>query len=120
MEIYTNAKREEDYRKWFAEHIATVSTAKDHIGDITTLEWRKPGTWNYRIVYMMRGGMLLVYGDMGEAVYQWSGQIDLEFLASCSLDYFTSKCQASEQGRGGQEWDEDMCHKNFIEHMVIN
>lgn len=116
----TNAQREEDIRKWFANHVAILSTAKDHIGEITTLEWAQPGTWNCRIVYMMRGGILLVYGDLGDAVYQWGDKISLEFLAGCSLDYFTGKCQASEEGRGGKEWDEDLCRSNFISHIVIN
>jgi hypothetical protein len=115
MDYLSDADRAARIQKDFENHIATLSTSRDHIGEITTIEWRRPKDGNYRIVYMLRGGLLLVYGDMGDAVYQWSSWIDLDFLAKCDLDYFASKCQASETGRGGEEWDNDQARKSFME-----
>ncbi len=97
----------------FRDHVATVSEWQDHIGSGTTLEWRKPGTSIYRIVYMMRGGLLICWGDCGEAIYAWggppNGRISPEWLAGLNLEYFAGKCEAwdTQRGQRGMEWDEE-------------
>jgi hypothetical protein len=115
MDYLSDEDRATRIQKDFEHHIATLSSSQDHIGEITTVEWRRPKDGNYRIVYMLRGGLLLVYGDMGDAVYQWSSRIDLKFLAECDLEYFSGKCQASETGRGGEDWDCELARKSFLE-----
>jgi hypothetical protein len=118
MSYLDDKQREQQIREDFANHVATTSTCKDHIGEFITLEWAKPGTNNCRVVYLLRGSILLVYGDLGEAIYQWGGhfggQTFLAFLSGCSLDYFASKCQASDDGSGGKNWDEEYAKFKFI------
>ena len=104
---------EAEARKRFKDHVAVNSEAQSHLGTVTVIEWAKPGTWVDHIRYFIHGATLMVYGDLGEAVYRWSGKLSLPFLAGCNLDYFRSKCQASEYGRGGKEWDEDAARENL-------
>ena len=65
------------------------------------------GQWRaaYYLDYLILGNRLIVVGDCGSAVYEWSEKIDLAFLAGCALDYFASKCSASQTGSGGRSWD---------------
>ena len=44
-------------------------------------------------------------GDIGEATYEWSNDISLEFLAGLGFGYFHGKCVASEVGRRFVDWD---------------
>ncbi len=100
-------EREYIRTEWFKDHIAKVTTAPDSpLGPTTWVEWRKPGTWNYGVVYCITGHFLAAMGDLGDSIYQWPQSISLEFLAGCDLDYFESKCQASEHGRDHKERDE--------------
>lgn len=94
--------RTEDIKKrWFPEHQAVRSMN----GQIDTLSWRKPGTGIYSVRYLVDGSRLIVSGDVGDAIYQWSERVSFEFIASLSLDYFAGKCAASEYGRGNQTWN---------------
>jgi hypothetical protein len=102
-----DAHRREIIDRWFPEHVATYSEGS--VGDVRVerLVWRKPGTNNYRVDYLSDGGVhLIVTGDLGDAIYQ-TGAHDLRWWAACDVDYFASKCIASEYGRGYRSWDED-------------
>ncbi len=44
-------------------------------------------------------------GDIGEAVFEWSEDLTLDFLASLNFDYFLGKCQASPAGKEFEQWD---------------
>lgn len=76
---------------WFKDHVATAQMI-DH--RLTRIFWNKPGTRCFSIVYLIDENNLFVTGDLGEAVYSWSGKIDLHFIRNCELDYFKSKCKA--------------------------
>lgn len=120
MTYFQDKQRERELRKSFKNHVATISHYADHIGPMTTVEWAQPGTNNHRVVYVLRGGVLLVYGDLGDAVYTWYNSISLNFLSGLNLDYFSGKCGASEDGRGGKEWDEDHARERFIGWLTGN
>lgn len=79
--------------------------------DLEELLWSS-GSTIHKILYLRRRNVLFVCGDLGEAVYVWSEHFILERIAGCSLDYFASKCQASEDGRGYPDWDEAECLSN--------
>lgn len=87
--------------KDFDSHVATVKLDQE---GIYILRWQKPGTWINAVEYVIRLNSLLVWGDLGEAIYQWSSNINLAFLAGLDIDYFRGKCQASEEGRGFEYW----------------
>jgi len=94
---------DDDIRGWFAEHRAEMVTSNG----IETLKWRKPGSSNFSMVFISYGAYLVVLGDAGEAVYQWSQMVTLEWVAGCHIGYILSKCQASPEGRQFEGWDED-------------
>lgn len=100
-------------KKNFENHVATIKQYhemdKDGIGVLGTIDkltWKKPGSSNYMIQYIISGNTLCVYGDLGEAIYRWCEPITFEWIAGLNLSYFKGKCQASEVGRDFREWDE--------------
>lgn len=82
---------------WFPDHVIELKDG--------WYVWHKPGTSIYYVRYRVDGRCLIVTGDIGEAVYEWNSPISLEWVAGCHLDYFASKCMASEYGRGYKSWD---------------
>lgn len=85
-----------------AEHVATLRDAG------RVLDFRRPGTRVYSVRYRIDGPYLIVTGDMGDAIHQWSSQLSWAFLADCTFGYFAEKCRAHPQGRSPKGWDEDV------------
>lgn len=83
----------------------------------------KNGSLNCRIDYMIRNGALAVYGDLGESIYRWYGEISLEWIATCDLGYFHGKCEASSEGDGGgqgarpHDWDGDQAKTEIMDSL---
>lgn len=86
----------------FKDHRAELQIFAPGVEEI---RWGKPGTGIDRITFLIHGPRLIVTGDLGDAIYiraqGW------QFWASCDLDYFASKCEASDTGRLAREWDSD-------------
>lgn len=101
---------------WFKDHRA-VHTGSE--GNMELLTWCKPGNSNYRIDYIMHNRYLIVTGDLGCAMYWWSGENDLRWVSQCSLGYFASKCEASENGRGYKEFNAEHL-RSQIEHELTS
>lgn len=107
---------EERIKKNFEDHIATISQfaklAEDDIGnDVEVLTWKKLNSCSYMVRYIVSGNTLCVYGDLGEAIYRWSANVTLNWMASLDLSYFAGKCCASEVGRDFREWNEEKALK---------
>jgi len=96
---------------WFAGHQAHCH--KEGLIDI--IDWRRPGTRICAVRYMIMGNSLIVGGDLGDAVYAWSSDISLKFLAGCGIHYFAEKCRASEYGSGYREWFPELARQRLIE-----
>lgn len=108
--------------QWFKDHVPEFFVYGD--GSFLKIKWRKPETWNYAVVYLIdkRMGHLCVFGDLGEAVYQWNPPIDIDFLGGLDLSYFDSKCQASSCGERGKTWNEEVAVtyiKEYIESHTL-
>ena len=98
--------------RYLSEHTAT----HEQRGDIEIVRCFKPGTGVYWIGYWFSKGTLAVYGDCGNAVYQWHKSIgSLAEVADCNLDYFAEKCQASPFGRGFKTWNRDVAEDRLRE-----
>jgi len=82
---------------WFKNHKVTSHSPE-------FIVWTNPGTSVYRVDYALHGVFLVVLGDMGEAVYQWSQAISWEFLNGLDFSYFHSKCRASPTGFPWNDW----------------
>lgn len=94
-------------RESYEKHVVTEHT-------MTRLVFREPGTNNCYIRYDIVGPRtLVVTGDLGCAVYQWSSEIGFAWLGGLSLDYFVGKCQASEEGRDFKTWDNEAAKERF-------
>lgn len=104
------AERERDVAEWCKAHVATLSE------DGKKITFGKPGTSVYRQHFRIDGGWLMTYGDVGEAIYQWSSPVTWAFLAGCDLGYFTSKCRASENGTSPKGWDGDVAKARLQEY----
>lgn len=86
----------------FVSHRAFTSEGSDHIGRFDTLEWRNPENGFHRMVFMLRGPLLIVYGDSGSAMYGWSGTHDFKWLKELDLDYFAGKRMTDRPKRHGE------------------
>lgn len=99
---------------WFPSHVANRIPQAAEAG-MDVIRWRRPGTGIYLISYVIRGNYLIVTGDVGDAIYRFSEDLTLDFLAGCDIDYFAGKCTASEHGRGYQGWDADLARQRIEE-----
>lgn len=98
----TDKELEEIRTRWFPHHKAKIQEFEPNF---FRLRWANPATSDYAITYIVDGYNLCVMGDLGEAIYCWSGRINLHFLRSLELGYFHGKCQASEKGRMSENYD---------------
>lgn len=109
----TNTDFEKEVREqWFKNHVAKFTDIAD---GTKILEWRnKDGSSIFWFTAVLRQGALMIYGDIGEAIYRWYPDVSgWEFFEDTNIDYFESKCCASEEGRRYQEWSS----KKAIEYM---
>jgi hypothetical protein len=116
QELYK--KNEEMMRnEWFKDHVPELCF---HDHGVMKIKWRKPGTWNYAVVYMIdeKMGHLCVYGDLGEAIYQWNPPIGLDFLGGLDLGYFSGKCQSSSCGPRGKEWNQELAQSYLKQYLL--
>lgn len=105
-------KRREELQSYFTNHVAGYT---DH--HIERLVWNDPETTTSRIIYVRDLNTLFVKGDLGCAVYRWMGKTkDLQWMSRCSLDYWASKCEASENGRQHKIWDEEYAAARMEAH----
>lgn len=101
---------------WFKNHTTHHSVLKDEHGfEVERLMWGEVGTPVCRVYYLRYGSVLMVFGDLGDAIYQWNGDIDLRWISTCDLSYFAGKCQASEEGRGYKVWSADRARERLDE-----
>jgi hypothetical protein len=96
-----------EIERMFADHIATLQ----HHGPIDYLRWKKPESGVFAIRYYLHGGILMINGDVGDAILQWShSESDpksFAWIAECNFGYYASKLQASAYGRDGKVWNEE-------------
>lgn len=114
---------DKDFDYYFKNHVATQEvfakvfpvTSVNPAGTPTVdkLIWEQPGTNINRIIYLLHGRLLFVAGDLGEAVFQFGSQGSFREMANCSIDYFSKKCLASENGRGYLDWDAEVAKETM-------
>lgn len=103
---------------WFRAHVATRTTLTGPAGEqIEQLVWKNPASWVHAITYRAIGGVLIVTGDMYDAIYI-SGAAGLDWWKSCDADYFAGKCVASPYGRGYRVWDQERARRRFGEYFT--
>lgn len=107
--------KKEVREQWFPNHVAKFTDLAD---GTKILEWRnKDGSSVYWFTAVLRQGALMIYGDIGEAIYRWYPDVSgWEFFTNTGISYFESKCCASEEGRRYYEWDEQKAIQYLHEH----
>jgi len=113
-------KQEIQIAKWFENHIIRDYQMIFRIGSprVETLTWgNEGGGSNYRVDYVLRDGALCVYGDLGEAIYQWYGPTSLQWIADLDLGYFHGKCVASENGSMPHDWNSEEAIKTIKDNL---
>lgn len=93
-----------DCAGWFKDHVPCVTVGPTGC----VIRWAKPGTSTYWCDYILHGRFLIVVGDIGEAVYEWSEKVTPQFLRGINFDYMMGKCQASNTGRRDMQWSEEV------------
>jgi len=120
--MYDSDKEKQRIINTFENHIIRDHQVIFRAGSprVEVMTWgNKNGSSNCRIDYMLRNGSLAVYGDLGEAVYRWYGETNLEWISGLGLGYFHGKCEASEfrDGRNPKEWDGDSAIKEIKDYL---
>ena len=99
--------RDSDFKSHKAELHANVG--------MNVIRWGRPGSVICLMCFRFGGGMLIVTGDMGQAIYRVSRVQGPEFWASTDLGYFHGKCVASSHGARPMEWDSRQAEKALRE-----
>lgn len=100
--------------EWFKDHKANLVSPSV---EITVINWANPKSWNYGCRFIIHRRWLCVIGDIGEATFEWSQDITIEFLASLDFGYFLSKCRASPHGKDFEQWDGDVAWKQASDYI---
>ena len=102
--------------EWFRDHVATKFSFTEPVfkSTITVLDFHRPGTGNYAMTFIITARSVVVSGDVGDAIYAFTGEINLAKLATFDWHYFVHKCVASETGRNYEQ------KVPGIKHMVPN
>jgi hypothetical protein len=79
-------------KNWFPEHKATVKEA-DGLQIIT---FRKPQSVMYYMRIIIDGGNVLVTGDAGESLFQFTSCVNIKEISNMNIHYFHKKlCMSS-------------------------
>mgnify|MGYP006921383536 FL=1 len=96
---YIEDQMKECRERWFKDHAAKIIGIEEcPEGCTTVISWQNPQSWNYGCRFIIHRRWLSIVGDIGEAVFEWSQDLTLDFLAGIDLHYFLGKCQASPEG----------------------
>lgn len=99
---------------WFNEHVAKIQD----FDDLQVIEWGRPGSFMYRMTYILSGNNVFISGDVGEAVYELTCKAELNSMKSFNLGYFTEKLRAF----GGSLWkfNSEKAQEELLEYWEDN
>lgn len=108
--------------KQFEKHVLTTVLNTDNIKVFDFK--REDGNINMYQRWIIDHGTLIVLGDCHNAIYKWNEKsVSLEFLASCDLGYFSSKCLADKDGYDQKVYDADeacIILKNIASERILS
>lgn len=95
----------------FNRHRATRVTENE-------IEFKEPGTFHYRVNYLLKKDLLIVSGDLGYAIYGFSlvgesEKFTLERIAKMDVQYFHGKCICCNCGDKFMVWDAALAKEKF-------
>lgn len=108
---YIKKQTQECRELWFKDHrvSAIPNLTAEQFGtgwsNALVIRFTNPKSWNYGCHFILHRRWLIVVGDIGEATYEWSEDVTLNFLRGLDFGYFHGKCVSSEVGRRFNDWD---------------
>lgn len=114
-------------RTWFEEHVAYDVSFNTHTAfgnkiclgrdeTITTITWTKRDSIIHSILYLLCRNILYISGDCGAAIFKWDKKdLTFDWIKDLNIDYFVSKCIASEIGDRLMIWNDQVAIKKIRE-----
>ena len=113
--IKTDDEKKNEFHFHFKDHEILNHFSYDQV---EIIEFGQKGSSNGWMRYIINGYFLTVQGDFDDAVYKWNQNLNFDWLSGLNLDYFASKCQASEYGIGYKHWDKETAEVALEIHLV--
>lgn len=103
-----NKIKEEIRDYWFKDHKAILDT----YGNLKVLAWKNPTSNSYYIKYIFDGHKIYISGDVGDAIFTFTSNVDIHSFDDMPCGYFLSKMTTCSNG----EYEFDGCKaKNRLE-----
>lgn len=99
--------------EWFSEH--EIKSIEGENG-FQKIIFGEPGTFMYRVNYVLVDNMVYISGDLGVAAYALTGPATIEEISRYNLSYFTGKLVASQRAK--YEFDEKHAAKEIKEYFL--
>lgn len=101
---------------WFKDHIAVYESFGEGPSKIERLKWYDPSSPAFYIHYVTSGGCLMVYGDLGDQIYNFYRQISIKnFTDELEWPYYCSKAHDIDGYCNLDEWVSEHA-KEWIEN----
>lgn len=102
----------------FASHIATLQTARFDDGElITVLDWRNPKSGRHAMRFLFERHMLIVTGDIGNAVFALTQQAAPGKVAHYGIEYLHEKLACSSPVPCGVAFDAELAAEEIRERL---
>lgn len=77
--------------RWFKNHVAEYELFGEGRSKIERLKWHNPQSSDFYIHYVTSGGCLMVYGDLGEQIYNFYRPISVRGFTDNNWEYYCGK-----------------------------
>lgn len=96
------------YDDEFSGHIAAHYESNALGSPAERIVWSNPDSGIFRVEYLSIGNCVFVCGDLGDAVFDFSGPRSLRSFAGCNLDYLCQKMRDlnGANSRAGKQWNQ--------------
>lgn len=118
--MITRRTETRDYfrKEAFASHVASLQTAKLDDGEtIIVLDWRNPNNGRHAIRFLFERHMLIVSGDIGNAVFTLTEQAAPEKVAHYDIAYLHEKLACSSPVPCGVAFDAKLAAEEIRDHL---
>lgn len=92
---YIEKAKKEIKDNWFKNHVAEIRGSEG----LQVIYWEKPGTFEYRTMFVLSDNNIFISGDIGEAVYNLTCSATLKNIKEFDLRYLTRKLTAHSDER---------------------
>ena len=106
------------FKKKFKDHILTNVI---DLPNFKVFDFRnESGTSNNYQRWIIDKGTLIITKDNYNSIYSWNDRwVSLEFLATCGLDYFNSKCLADKDGSNQKVFESEESQK-YLQELALD